>query len=160
MPECFTIKGHVDDSMIDHNQHMHDADFNKVFSEASNAFNYSHGLSLEDRERLNYTIFTLEEHTTFLSQLKLNDAYFIRIYLYNYDYKRVHFFLMMYDENENLVATNELMMMGIDKNTEKSAPFPEQYLTQIKDYYKEQPDIKWPKQLGHLIDIPDKGEKS
>ncbi|AYU55970.1 thioesterase family protein [Staphylococcus debuckii] len=159
MTECFTINGTVDTSMIDHNQHMHDADFNKVFSEASNAFNYQHGLSLEDRTRLNYTIFTLEEHTTFLSQLKLNDYYSIRIYLYNYDYKRVHFFLMMYGSEDQLVATNELMMMGIDRDTEKSAPFPKQYLEQIETYYQQQPNIDWPKQLGHRIVIPNKEDK-
>ena len=49
--------------MIDHNGHVHDANYNIVFSEAINQFNYQHGLSLEEREQLNYTLFTVEEHT-------------------------------------------------------------------------------------------------
>lgn len=156
MQKAFTVEGQVDKTMIDHNNHMHDSDFNKVFSEATNQFNYQHGLSLSERKQLNYTIFTLEEHTTFLSQLKLNDAYTIAIYLYNYDYKRVHFFLMMYNQKGKIVATNEQMMMGIDRQTERSAAFPESYVSQIKQYYQTQPQIEWPKQLGHQIQIPNK----
>lgn len=37
----------VEANQIDHNNHMHDSEYNKVFSEAVNEFNYTHGLSLK-----------------------------------------------------------------------------------------------------------------
>lgn len=158
MEHLFTVHGKVEASMIDHNQHMHDSEYNEAFSQATNQFNYQSGLSLEERNELNYTIFTLEEHTTFMKQLKLDDTYQVDIYIYNYDYKRVHFFLIMRNADGNMVATNEQMMMGIDRSTEKSAPFPDTFKDNVAHYYHIQPDIEWPKQLGHRINIPQKGE--
>lgn len=158
MSNLFTLTGTVEKSMIDHNQHMHDSQYNEAFSQATNEFNYNNGLSLDERKQLNYTIFTIEEHTTFLSQLKLDDNYQIDIHLYNYDYKRLHFFLIMRNEQGNIVATNEQMMMGIDRDSGKSAPFPETFMRNVELYYNTQPKVDWPKQLGHRIEIPQKGD--
>lgn len=144
----------VEANQIDHNNHMHDSEYNKVFSEAVNEFNYTHGLSLKEREVLQYTMFTLEEHTTYLAELSLNSAYRIEVYIY--DYKRVHFFLMLYTDEGELAATNEVIMMGIDSNKRKSDPFPSDYHQSIANYYSHQGTIDWPKQLGHQIGIPKK----
>lgn len=80
MKNPFTVIQQVNEDMIDHNGHMHDAHYNMVFSDAINQFNYQHGLSLEEREALNYTLFTVEEHTAYLSELKKNERYHITIY--------------------------------------------------------------------------------
>ena len=68
-------------------------------------------------------MFTLEEHTTYLAELSLNSTYRIEVYIYDYDYKRVHFFLMLYTDEDELAATNEVIMMGIDSNKRKSVLF-------------------------------------
>ncbi|MCI2947873.1 thioesterase family protein [Staphylococcus caledonicus] len=159
MSHLFTINKKVEVSQIDHNQHMHDAKYNDVFSEVISDFNYNHGLSQEERERYNYTTFSLEEHTTYLSELSLNTPYRIEVRIYDYDEKRVHFFLMLYKEENVLAATNEVMMMGIDKGSRRAAPFPKKYKEQIESYYKAQGDVEWPKQLGHQIGIPKKENK-
>ncbi|MEJ7480371.1 thioesterase family protein, partial [Staphylococcus pasteuri] len=85
-----------------------------IFSEVVNEFNYSHGLSLEEREASQYTVFTIEEHTTYLAELSLGQTFIVELYLYDYDYKRTHFFLRMLHEDGTVAATNEVMMMGID----------------------------------------------
>lgn len=153
----FIVKQKVQSEQIDYNQHMHDSEYNHVFSAAINEFNYSHGLSLDDREKLNYTTFTVEEHTTYLSELTLNESYEIHVNIYNFDEKRTHFFAQLFKKDGTLAATNEVMMMGISGNTRRPAPFPETYYTKIKHYYEEQGSIEWPKQLGHQIGIPRKG---
>lgn len=154
METPFTMHQYVTKDMIDHNDHVHDANYNIIFSEAINQFNYQHGLSLKERKLLNYTLFTVEEHTSYLSELVEGDQFKITIYLYNYDEKRVHFFSIMTQENGTTIATNEVMMLGIDSVIKKTAPFPQQYAHQIKQYYRQQPHIDWPKQLGHRINIP------
>lgn len=150
----FTYNAKVTEDMIDHNGHVHDANYNIVFSEAINQFNYQHGLSLEEREQLNYTLFTVEEHTAYLAELKYPSTFTITIYLYNFDAKRLHFFSIMTNADGTTVATNEAMMLGIDRQTNRTAPFPMQFTTQITDVYNQQPNMEWPKQLGHRINIP------
>lgn len=133
---------------------MHDSHYNHIFSDIINQFNYAHGLSLKEREILNYTMFTAEEQTSYLQELKLDETYTVKLYLYDYDVKRAHFFAFMYKQDDSLAATNEAMMLGIDRNTNKVSPFPQQYYQQLEQYYAQQLTIKWPKQLGHRIGIP------
>ncbi|EEE50097.1 thioesterase family protein [Staphylococcus capitis] len=158
MSKTFTVTRKVTEDLIDNNNHMHDAYYNVIFSDVINEFNYSHGLSLKEREESQYTVFTIEAHTTYLAELSLDQSFTVELYLYDYDYKRTHLFLRMLHEDGTIAATNEVMMMGIDKNQRHSAPFPEKYMEFIEAYDLEQEKIEWPKQLGHRIGIPKKGE--
>lgn len=158
MSKTFTVTRKVTEDLIDNNNHMHDAYYNVIFSDVINEFNYSHGLSLKEREESQYTVFTIEAHTTYLAELSLDQSFTVELYLYDYDYKRTHLFLRMLHEDGTIAATNEVIMMGIDKNQRRSAPFPEKYMEFIEAYGLEQEKIEWPKQLGHRIGIPKKGE--
>ncbi|MFJ5554627.1 thioesterase family protein [Staphylococcus capitis] len=158
MSKTFTVTRKVTEDLIDNNNHMHDAYYNVIFSDVINEFNYSHGLSLKEREESQYTVFTIEAHTTYLAELSLDQSFTVELYLYDYDYKRTHLFLIMLHEDGTIAATNEVIMMGIDKNQRRSAPFPEKYMEFIEAYDLEQEKIEWPKQLGHRIGIPKKGE--
>lgn len=158
MSKTFTVTRKVTEDLIDNNNHMHDAYYNVIFSDVINEFNYSHGLSLKEREESQYTVFTIEAHTTYLAELSLDQSFTVELYLYDYDYKRTHLFLRMLHEDGTIAVTNEVMMMGIDKNQRRSAPFPEKYMEFIEAYDLEQEKIEWPKQLGHRIGIPKKGE--
>lgn len=158
MSKTFTVTRKVTEDLIDNNNHMHDAYYNVIFSDVINEFNYSHGLSLKEREESQYTVFTIEAHTTYLAELSLDQSFTVELYLYDYDYKRTHLFLRMLHEDGTIAATNEVIMMGIDKNQRRSAPFREKYMEFIEAYDLEQEKIEWPKQLGHRIGIPKKGE--
>lgn len=158
MSKTFTVTRKVTEDLIDNNNHMHDAYYNVIFSDVINEFNYSHGLSLKERGESQYTVFTIEAHTTYLAELSLDQSFTVELYLYDYDYKRTHLFLRMLHEDGTIAATNEVIMMGIDKNQRRSAPFPEKYMEFIEAYDLEQEKIEWPKQLGHRIGIPKKGE--
>lgn len=158
MSKTFTVTRKVTEDLIDNNNHMHDAYYNVIFSDVINEFNYSHGLSLKEREESQYTVFTIEAHTTYLAELSLDQSFTVELYLYDYDYKHTHLFLRMLHEDGTIAATNEVIMMGIDKNQRRSAPFPEKYMEFIEAYDLEQEKIEWPKQLGHRIGIPKKGE--
>ena len=158
MSKTFTVTRKVTEDLIDNNNHMHDAYYNVIFSDVINEFNYSHGLSLKEREESQYTVFTIEAHTTYLAELSLDQSFTVELYLYDYDYKRTHLFLRMLHEDGTIAATNEVIMMGIDKNQRRSAPFPEKYMEFIEAYDLEQEKIERPKQLGHRIGIPKKGE--
>lgn len=154
----FIIHKSVVSSQVDFNQHMHDAEYNSVFSEVISEFNHYNGLSLKEREALNYTTFTVEEHTTYLKELHFEESFSVRVRIYNYNEKRVHFFLELFKNDETLAATSEIMMMGINRSTRRPASFPAHYKSNIQIYYDSQYDKRWPKSLGHQIGIPKKGE--
>ena len=44
------------------------------------------------REENQYTVFTIEAHTTYLAELSLDQSFTVELYLYDYDYKRTHLF--------------------------------------------------------------------
>ncbi|MDN8848348.1 thioesterase family protein, partial [Staphylococcus aureus] len=91
------------------------------------------------------TLFTVEEQTAYLSELVENDEYQITIYLYDYNEKSVHFFSIMTKSDGTTVATNEALMLGINRKTKKTSPFPAQYANEIISYYDNQQLIEWPK---------------
>ena len=119
----FTVHQTVSHDYIDHNHHMHDAYYNVIFSQIINDFNYSHGLSLEERDDYQYTLFTAEEHTAYLAQLTEDEPFDVQVWIYNFDMKRIHFVLLLYKEDGTLAATNETMMIGINRQIERTAPF-------------------------------------
>ena len=143
----FTVQGMVQQSQIDHNAHMHDADYNYIFSDAINQFNYTHGLPLAERQAALYNIYCRRTYNLF-SRNVAREHYTIQLFIYNYDDKRIHFFLKLIKENGTLAATNEVMMLGIDSTTRKAAAFPEPYFTEMTSYYKTQDISQWPKQLA------------
>ena len=110
------------------------------------------------RETVYNIQFLLLKHTLLLHELTLGQEFNIELFLYNYDDKRTHFFLRMLIDNQEVVATNEVMMLGIDRTQRRAAPFPKHYLNAIQDYAHKQEKIEWPPQLGHSIGIPYKGE--
>ena len=58
---------------VDHNGHMNDAEYNRVLSDATDDWLAHLGLTLETIKTLHYTVFTLENHLTFLKEMKLDE---------------------------------------------------------------------------------------
>ena len=81
------------------------------------------------------------------------DTFTITIYIYDYNEKSLHFFSIMTNQDGINIATNEAMMLGIDRTINKTAPFPKSFADQVSNYYDNQQLIEWPKQLGHKIGI-------
>lgn len=147
----------VDDAWIDRNGHMNDAEYARVFSLAIDHFHDQIGLTTEERTRRNYTVFTLETHITYIREIAQGHTIDIHVRIYDYDDKRTHFFMTLFDRETNtLCATGETMMMGIDRNTRRAAPYPDDIYHQLAHYYTSQGQQEWPAQLGHRIGIPRK----
>src|SRR5699024_1172916 len=124
----------VKDIWVDHNGHMNDAEYNRVFSDATDAWLAYLGLDKKAIEQLNYTVFTLENHVMYLKEIKVNEPITTHIELYNYDTKRLHVFMTLTDANQSRCATYEVMLMGIDTNTDRPEVFPETIREAIEEY--------------------------
>ena len=152
----YIYRNTVQPSWIDHNNHMHDAQYYAVFSDSVVAFFEAMDFSVSRRKDQNITIFSLEAHITFLKELLLDESFYVQPHIYDYDAKRVHLFLSMYNALDEPIATYEIIMMAVNYQTRKSTIFPEDILTTIQQQYETQAAFTPPKQLGHVIQIPRK----
>lgn len=93
---------------------MYDVNYNIIFSDVVNCFNYSYGFFLKECENLVYMLFILEEYMIYFLELFFGDVFIVILYIYDYDYKWLYLFLILIKEDGILVLINEVMMMGIN----------------------------------------------
>ncbi|WP_173918620.1 thioesterase family protein [Halobacillus sp. Marseille-Q1614] len=143
----------VPSEWVDYNGHMNDAEYNRAFSQATDAFIDYIGLHEEARTAWKYTVFTLETHTCYLQEMKEGAQFEIVPQILDYDAKRMHLFLSMKNQAGEVVATLEEMLMGIDQNEGRGAPFPELVAAAIAEIYQNDSAYEAPDQAGRTIGI-------
>lgn len=156
MTDEYIYKNTVQPSWIDNNNHMHDAQYYSIFSDAVVGFFESIDFSTDYRHSQDVTMFSVEAHISFLKELLLDESFYIKVHIYDYDAKRVHLFLTMYNSNDERNATYEAIMMGVGNETRRSMDFPKPIQEKIKHYFDQQNTFDVPNQLGHVIGIPKK----
>ncbi|ARF16139.1 thioesterase family protein [Sporosarcina ureae] len=138
---------------VDYNGHMNDAAYAQAFSAAVDSFMEYIGLDEKGRETYSYTIFTLETHLCYLLEASEGEKLDIAAQLLDTDEKRLHIFFNMMNADGQLVATSEQMLMGIDTETGKAAPFPSAFSNTIKTKAQADHQLEIPKQAGRTIGI-------
>lgn len=138
---------------VDHNGHMNDAEYNRVFSDATDAWLASLGLDLQTIEQLQYTVFTLENHVMYLKEIKVDTSINVTVELFDYDAKRLHVFMTLTDETNDKCATYEVMLMGMNTAVNKPEAFPHMIQRAIDNYARYASIQTPPSELGHHIGI-------
>ncbi|PTI58943.1 thioesterase [Staphylococcus succinus] len=132
---------------------MNDAEYNRVFSDATDAWLVTLGLDLQAIEQLKYTIFTLENHLMYLKEIKVNESITVTVELFDFDAKRLHVFMTLKNEQNDRCATYEVMLMGMDTESNKPKPFPETIRKSVEFYSDIALIQHQPEELGHHIGI-------
>lgn len=151
MKEIFSSK--VKKDWVDYNRHMNDSAYAKVFSTAVDHWMNQIGITKEFRENEKYTVFTLETHLVYLDEANEGEDLTIKLQLLDYDEKRAHVFFVMNNLNDERIATSEQMLMGMDTDTGRPAPFPESIMKNIEKIANDQKDLGQPKEAGRTIGI-------
>ena len=151
--ERFLHECHVYNEWVDYNGHMNDAAYAKVFSLAVDEFIDFIGLNAEARTAYAYTIFTLETHICYLKEAHQNEKLSTEVQLLDHDAKRLHLFFTMQNSSGDVIATCEQMLMGMDVEQGKPAPFPEVIKALIEGLQVEHKELAIPKQSGKKIGI-------
>ena len=138
---------------VDYNGHMNDAEYARVFSLAVDTLMERIGLDAEGRERLAYTLFTLETHLCYRREAHQGQELAVEALLLDRDAKRLHLFFTMHDDDGELLATSEQMLMGIDKDSHRPGPFPPAVLQAI-EALPHATTGNWPQAAGRRIGIP------
>ncbi|MDN3556228.1 thioesterase family protein [Halomonas maura] len=138
---------------VDYNGHMNDAEYARVFSLGVEALMDAIGLDETGRRRHGYTIFTLETHLCYRREAHEGQPLAIEATVLDRDAKRLHVFFEMRDAEGTLLATSEQMLMGIDTDTGRPAPFPVPVDAAIGELSSTAHDA-WPELAGRRIGLP------
>ena len=144
----------VKEEWIDYNGHFNMAYYNVLFDACCDEAFQLVGLGPDYVKSHNCSYFTLEAHVNYLRELKAGDEVDMTLQLYDYDAKRIHFFLHMYHAGEGfLSATMESLCLHVDMGKKKSAPWPDDVRRRIAAMYDAHMDLPTPELLGHRIGI-------
>ncbi|WP_270180771.1 thioesterase family protein [Alkalihalobacillus sp. CinArs1] len=149
----FKLEQDVLKEWVDYNGHMNDAEYAKVFSIAVDEFMNHIGLNEEGREQYNYTIFTLETHLCYLKEAHEGEKLIVRSQILDLDQKRIHIFFKMENDQGDVVATSEQMLMGMDTTEGRPGAFPEAVVVELEQMYVVDKEYETPKQAGRTIGI-------
>ncbi|PFD37086.1 3-hydroxyacyl-CoA dehydrogenase [Bacillus cereus] len=147
------LKEIVQEDWIDYNGHMTDAAYAIVFSMAVDQFMIELGINSDFRDKHQYSIYTLETHLCYLAEAHKGQVLQVKAQLLDYDTKRLHVFFTMENDKGDQLAASEQMLMGIDMNNGRPAPFPTEIQTRVKSLGTLHGNLEKPKQAGRTIGI-------
>jgi acyl-CoA thioester hydrolase len=139
---------------IDYNGHMNVAYYVLAFDRATDRlFDYLE-IGEAYRRATHHSIFALEAHVTYESELRQDDEFVIATRLIDADRKRLHLFhAMTRSMDGELSATIEVMGLHVDMGGPKSAPLPDAVYAKVEALLAEHRPLPPPPQLGRKIGI-------
>jgi acyl-CoA thioester hydrolase len=149
---------HVHAEWIDYNGHMNEGYYGVAFSNASDELLLYLGLGSDYPQRTNYAIYTVENHISYLRELKEGAPLRFTSQLLGCDAKRIHAFHAMYHAEEGyLAATMESMMIHVSQKPLRSAAMPQEILAHIEEIVAvHKATLPRPPQAGRSIGLRSK----
>jgi acyl-CoA thioester hydrolase len=142
---------------VDYNGHMNVAYYVLVFDHATDTFLETIGMTERSREETGSSVFVAEAHVTYDNEVMEGDIVDVSSQVVGCDAKRLHLFHRMFRRSDGeLAATNELMILHVDLNTRRVAPFPDGVALQLNDISTHHAGFEHPTQLGRVMGIPDR----
>jgi len=149
----FSCPWKVSPKLVDYNGHMNDAEYGRIFSRTLDRWIDALGLDERGKEDYQYTFFTLEAHICYLKEVNEGEAITVFPQVIDRDEKRIHLIMIMKNGEKERVATSEQMVMGMDKETNRPAPFPRPMQESLQEYHRAQQDLATPEEVGRKIGI-------
>jgi acyl-CoA thioester hydrolase len=147
------LKETVRSEWIDYNGHMTDAAYATVFSFAVDQLMVELGIDADFRDQHQYSIYTLETHLCYLDEAHEGQDLRVTVQLLDYDMKRLHVFFVMENNNGDILATSEQMLMGMDMNEGRPAPFPSEIQSLVKALGNAHENLPKSEKAGRKIGI-------
>jgi acyl-CoA thioester hydrolase len=118
---------------IDYNGHVRDAYYGLIASSACDALMDRIGVDAAYRERTRCTLYTLEMHVHYLSEVKQGERLAVEVTILGSDAKRLHAgFTLRRAHAGQVAATVEFMLLHVCQgDTPDSAPFPPEVTSAI-----------------------------
>ncbi len=144
----------VKPNWVDYNGHMNVAYYVLVFDHATDVFLECIGLDNAYRKTTKNSVFVAEAHLTYEKEVMKDDRLRVSTQVLDTDSKRLHIFHRMHkDDSVDIVATNELMILGVDLTTRRVTPFDPVILASLSSLTTAHKKLPRPPQAGRIIGI-------
>lgn len=148
----------VPNDWIDYNGHMNVSYYSMAFDTMLDVFLEDQlGLGEKHAAEHRQGPYTLQNNLHYLDEFLEGQSFYIRVYLVDHDAKRMHVFMEMLNEDGEVGATSEQMLMNVDLNARRSAPYPDWALERMGKMQQAHDVLARPKQLGAVMGIRRKG---
>ncbi len=139
---------------LDVNDHMNVAYYVLAFDQATDALYHFVGVGEDYIQQHHCSMFALESHVTYTSELRLGDPIRITTQLLGFDAKKMHFAHQMYHRAEGyLAAVSEWMVIHIDMEKRRSAEFPDDIAQRLGDIRTAHAALPVPRETGRVISL-------
>jgi acyl-CoA thioester hydrolase len=139
---------------IDPNGHMNVGYYMVAFDHATDTLCEQLGVAWNYVEHKLGTSFIIEAHITYDREVHAGDPLRVTTQILDHDAKRLHFFHSMYHAREGWLASEvELMLMHIDYQTRRSAPWPAETLRRLELMATAHAALPRPVKAGRVIGI-------
>ena len=138
---------------IDYNGHLNDGYYAQIFSWATDEMLIRIGLDAATRTSTKRTIYTLETHVRFLSEMKLGEEILVRCEVLERDVKRLRLILTMHNRSRGdvVAATSEQLLISVDQSGD--SPKTAAWLPSVEAAIAAMPvaTTPWPDHIGRGI---------
>ena len=142
---------------VDYNGHMNVAFYVLIFDHATDAVQDILNLGATYRGETGGSVFVVESHVTYDQEVMEGASVSVTTQVLGADSKRLHVFHRMFETGSTVrVATNELMILHVDLNTRRVAPFPAIAQNQMAELVTGHKSLGKPQQSGRTIALSDK----
>lgn len=100
---------------VDYNGHMGDYAYGIVFSDTATAYMDKIGIDAAYREKSSATLYTLDSRIGYLRECHSGEKLQIELSCIDADHKRIHVFMRMLNECEQVLAFCEQLLMHISR---------------------------------------------
>lgn len=153
MAEAFTLHSEtVVGDWIDYNGHMNVAYYVLIFDHATDDLLETVGINAAYREAHNKSLFVAESHIVYKQEVLEGTQIEIETQILNADDKRLHLFQTMREStSKQSAATIETLLVHVDLNIRKAAPFPDFLKSKLASHVKPQSTHPLPTHIGRQI---------
>lgn len=139
---------------LDYNDHMNAGCYAIAYNLAMERFWRLMALGESQVKAGQKAPFVLECHLTYQQELKAGDPLLITAQLLDYDNKKAHVFLRMFQEERGaLASTYEQITVCVDVKTRRSTTMPDEAAEKLEQLFRAHQELPRPPEAGSAVGI-------
>lgn len=139
---------------LDYNGHMNVAYYTMAFDQTIDVFlEQELGIGESHVKFANAGPYAMQANYRYLDEILLGEKYRVSIQLIDHDSKRLHLYLEMFKAPETCAASCEELLINVDLNTRRSAPYPDWAVARLEKVQASHSRLTRPECLGQGIGI-------
>ncbi|HBD22800.1 MAG TPA: 4-hydroxybenzoyl-CoA thioesterase [Oceanospirillaceae bacterium] len=148
-----TLETTIIKDWIDYNDHLNEAYYLVIFSQATDALQTHLGMTVETIKATGFTLFTVATQLRYLQEIGLGENVYVTTQLLEHDSKRLRIFHTLYNDQHEALATAEKLFLSYHLKQKKVIDFNEGFYHQLALWQNQQGSISMPSTAGQGISL-------